>query len=626
MEHLQCLKIIIFYNPGYSLRESSYIMALPYSHRLFWWCLFLWTELPVSRPKCIFDEVQAHVRPLKAAPLHTGQEQFKDLHNQKLFQPQRSTRDIGSPQPIRIKTWFPEESHFQSEEERGRLKAAVEEAVGTVSSLLSVNRVPGPLLLKRDINKYCKFIWRNASSLNYNRCGRANKAYRNETCLDVTIPDEHLKGCVIYPELNSSLKIMLRPEGTGFPDTDFLLYLHVRATDKCRSEPNVQAYAAHCQTGSDGRPLAGVVIICRERLVGVLYNHHTTVLIIIHELFHVLGFSKTLFGSWRDCSTSFRLGCSLRSRMIRPDASGQMRIYSPSVTSALQRHLRTTDPDIGGLLENKDAGPSGVSSHWESRLMQGSIMSAVLNEPSVVRIDPVTLYALQDTGWYTADLEWAQPLVWGEGEGNLFGSPSTCKNNSAFFCSGSGFGCHYLHLHKGQCHSDPYLDGCHIYKPILNGSECFLTENAQQAAQDEMFGSDSRCFFSTLSKQDHVMNTSVEGRCYKHRCTGLNTYQIQVHGADWMDCPAGGAIRIKGYQGFVWCPDKRLCVPEVAPAQFLSHNTSKSKRVVWSFWRTSAVVVALTFSLVLVVTISCRCCKVRVHSLQHEHNLHQTLP
>ncbi|XP_072315135.1 ciliated left-right organizer metallopeptidase [Eucyclogobius newberryi] len=542
------------------------------------------------------------------------------------FQSQRNTRETNGPQPIRIRTWFPVESHFQSEEEKKKLEAAVEGAVKIVSSLLSVSRVPGPLLLKRDVNKYCKFLWKNSSSLNYNRCGRANKTYRNETCLDVMIPDEHLEGCVIFPELDSAQRSVLRPEGAGLPDTDFLLYLHVRATDKCRTEPNVLAYAVHCQTDSTGRPLAGVVVICSQRLAGVAYNHHITVQTIIHELFHALGFSKKLFSTWRDCSTS-----------SRPDASGQMRIYTQSVTSALQKHLTTTDPDVGGPLENKDAGPSGVSSHWEARVMQGSIMASVL-DPFTVRIDPMTLAALQDTGWYTADLERAHCLVWGEGQGNKFGLPSTCKHNSAFFCSGSGSGCHYLHLHKGQCQSDPYLDGCHIYKPIQNGSECWMKGNAQQAAQDEMFGSNSRCFFSSLNKQDHVTNTSVVGRCYKHRCTALNQYQIQVHDSEWVDCPAGGAIQIKGYQGFVWCPDMRLCVPDIAPVPVLSHNTSDHSKsrtlsVVWLFWTTSAqltvsvlVIVASACSLVLAVTISCRCCKVRVHSLMHVQTLDQTLP
>uniref|UniRef100_A0AAV2KMF8 Leishmanolysin-like peptidase n=1 Tax=Knipowitschia caucasica TaxID=637954 RepID=A0AAV2KMF8_KNICA len=319
---------------------------------------------------------------------------------------------MEQPQPIRIRAWFTEKSHHQSEE-RDRLETAVEEAIETVASLLSVNRVPGPLLLKRDFNKYCKFLWRNSSSLNYNRCGRVNKTYRNETCLDVTIPDEHLEGCVVYPEPDSTHGTVVRPEGAGLPDADFLLYLHVRATDKCRAEPNVQAYAVHCQTDVDGRPLAGVVVICRESLAGFTYSHHATVQTLIHEMFHALGFSKTLFSSWRDCSTSAR--CSLRAKMIRPDTSGQMRIYTQSVTSALQQHLKSTDMNVGGPLENKDAGPTGVSSHWEFRLMQGSIMAAVLDDPLTVRIDLLTLAALQDTGWYTANLERAQQLVWGEG-------------------------------------------------------------------------------------------------------------------------------------------------------------------------------------------------------------------
>ncbi len=108
-------------------------------------------------------------------------------------------------------------------------------------------------------------------------------------------------------------------------------------------------------------------------------------------------------------------------------------------------------------------------------MLQGSIMAALLVEPSLIRIDPITLAALQDTGWYSVNLSRAQSLVWGEGktstvesillfdmrldkhyalvetrvktwtceftvcfcvlgEGHQFGSVSTC-HNSAFFCT-----------------------------------------------------------------------------------------------------------------------------------------------------------------------------------------------
>ena len=128
------------------------------------------------------------------------------------------------------------------------------------------------------------------------------------------IPDDHLARCRIYPEADSPRRTELRPDGAGLPDTDFLLYLHLGATDKCRAEvgshwslkhnwevnrkyivkallrretdkvlqwntpqPNVLAYAVHCQTDAHGRPVAGVVVICRDRLTRAAYSHQTSV-------------------------------------------------------------------------------------------------------------------------------------------------------------------------------------------------------------------------------------------------------------------------------------------------------------------------------------------------------------
>ncbi|KAI3376346.1 hypothetical protein L3Q82_016829 [Scortum barcoo] len=562
-------------------------MVLPPSQRLWVGMLVVMlvvVELPVALQKCIFDEVQARTRVVRAAPIHQdspprlrAQAGQRGSHSGRMASPLHGLRSLRnkapptptSPQPIRIWSWIPRESSNLSEAEKERLEAAVEEAVRMVSSLLSVNRVEGPLLLSRDINKYCKFLWRNSSAANYNRCGRANNNYRSETCLDVTIPDDHLAGCDIYAEPDSPRRTELRPEGAGLPDTDFLLYLHVQATDKCRAEPHVLAYAVHCQTDSHGRPVAGVVVICRDKLTGATYSHRAAVQTVIHELFHALGFSKDLFHTWRDCSSTSPVGagCSPRGKVTHSDASDQMRIYTPSVISALQRHLASSDPELGGALENLDVPPGGVSSHWEARVLQGSIMAAVLGDSSTVRIDPVTLAALQDTGWYTVNLSRAQSLVWGEGEGTTFGSLSTCQSSS-FFCTGSGFGCHYLHLHKGECQTDEYLEGCRVYKPFKNGSECWKEENTRRSAEEdwsgEIFGSDSRCFFSNLTRQvcsqSFLYSSSAEGRCYRHRCTGPNRYQVQVFGSEWVDCPAGGTIQIKRYLGLVSCPDRRLCL------------------------------------------------------------------
>lgn len=224
----------------------------------------------------------------------------------------------------------------------------------------------------------------------------------------------------------------------------------------------------------------------------------------------------------------------------------------------------------------------------------------------------------------------------------------------ALFLLLSGFGCHYLHLHKGECQTDQYLEGCRVYKSFKNGvniisshviilkiiftkqypsdyrikeivfvhfsqfsnslkqddwvisilcafnynlwhfiailshiftllpplvlqSECWIKENPRQSAE-EIFGFDSRCFFSSLTRQVCVsmyanachqlsplfninffflhlslfknqsqfllFSSSVEGRCYRHRCTGPNRYRIQVSGSEWVDCPAGDTIQV----------------------------------------------------------------------------------
>lgn len=157
------------------------------------------------------------------------------------------------------------------------------------------------------------------------------------------------------------------------------------------------------------------------------------------------------------CPCAVGAACSPRGKVTHPDGSGQMRIYTQSVISAMQEHLESADPELGGPLENlvltrsfttnliinssylllnfdlpllQDVPPGGVSSHWESRVLQGSIMTAVLEDWTTVRIDPVTLAALQDTGWYRANLSQAQSLVWGDGTRPADNRKSAITNKS----------------------------------------------------------------------------------------------------------------------------------------------------------------------------------------------------
>ncbi|XP_026791802.3 ciliated left-right organizer metallopeptidase isoform X1 [Pangasianodon hypophthalmus] len=662
-------------------KQEHLIQMMPFPNPI----LLLLLLMPCVWGKCIFDEVQSSIRVLSPPDNRSSPSDwaFKEddvkrevsvneqedwlthvqiqNHQKAILQyspsqrSKRMTRDrsnvIDKPQPIRIKTWTPRESPVLSQWETERLEAAVSDAINTVSKLLAVWRVNRKLLLSRDINKYCRFIWRNSSSANFNKCGRASDNYRTESCLGVTIPDDHLSGCVVYPHPDQTDLKVIKPDGVGIPDTDVLLYVKAQSTDKCRADSSVLAYSAHCQSNSEGRPVAGVMVICREPLSIEGFSHEHMVQTVIHELLHVLGFSKELFSKWTDRSLSSQIGMDSFShgQVIYTDESGQMRLCTPNVNKALHTHLNTTHTDLGAPLENQDADSRGFSSHWEARVLQGSIMTAMLTEPALVRIDVITLSALQDTGWYSVNLSQAQNLLWGENEGAFFGSVSTCKRSSSFFCTGSGFGCHYLHLHKGVCQSDQYLEGCRIYKPLANGSECWKEENETGSGPEvwsgEIFRSDSRCFLSNIIKEDHFsFNASVTGRCYRHRCTGKNRYQIQVMGSDWLDCPPGRSIKVFGYRGAVFCPDKRLChYHDTAPLSSLhkplpslllltappSRDQSLTQRPITGLKFDAALpfsemsvmtvvgVSAVTFFLGSLIIIYRKCCpsRLRVHAL-----------
>lgn len=57
-----------------------------------------------------------------------------------------------------------------------------------------------------------------------------------------------------------------------------------------------------------------------------------------------------------------------------------------------------------------------LSSHWESRLLQGSVMTATFDGAHRTRLDLVTLAAFEDSGWYQVNYSAAEELLWGRGK------------------------------------------------------------------------------------------------------------------------------------------------------------------------------------------------------------------
>ncbi|XP_072357664.1 ciliated left-right organizer metallopeptidase isoform X3 [Scyliorhinus torazame] len=436
------------------------------------------------------------------------------------------------PRPIRIATHFITVPNMVlSHVDRVRLNNSIQQAVSLLAKLLAVIPVVDNLLLSRDMNEYCKSVWRNASLPNFNKCFQRNDNYRKETCLDVVIPDDHLQGYSVWPGQGNSPTV-IQEDGRGVPNADLILYIKAADTSKCRKERSVIAYAAYCKLDQNGRPIAGAVTFCHSRLRGSAFDHRRTMLTTVHELLHVLGFSKDLYNTWLDCASAPSIGmnCSSRSSVTNTDDQGSVRIYTRTVIQKMQQHFNSSSPELGGPLEN-GVQPGFPSSHWESRFLQGSIMTAAMGAPEHTFIDPITLAAMSDTGWYQVTYDTTQPLVWGQGQGDTFGLTSSCHDNSSeYFCTGSGMGCHYLYLNKGHCASDEFLDGCRVYKPLVNGNQ---TSDASEP---------------------------MGGRCYLHRLAGAEKeFQVQVQGSPWLPCRAGESVQVPGFRGVLACPGGRLC-------------------------------------------------------------------
>lgn len=141
-----------FVIPAVALNQApAIIMVLPPPRRGWVGMLAVVVALvgfPGVLQKCIFDEVQAQAGVVHAAPIHPDLQPWETrlgtnhpgvrvtpLHD--LSGRWRRSLRPTSPQPIRIRSWITRESANLSEAEKGSLETAVEEAVRTLSSLLS---------------------------------------------------------------------------------------------------------------------------------------------------------------------------------------------------------------------------------------------------------------------------------------------------------------------------------------------------------------------------------------------------------------------------------------------------------------------------------------------------------
>lgn len=384
----------------------------------------------------------------------------------------------SATQPLRIALFY-DHSVYRLDAEKFELinGTIMPEAVRFWEKTLMVRETGGPIKLNRKCPSRQVFV----------RGGRTHciDACRVEThCGEVVVPEQHLNPCYICNKTGHDCRELsatefndmytgpttLSPDDSltenaivweenpndpietvlGVRDADFVLYVSAVETERCRRGLTV-AYAAHCQQEAAlDRPIAGHANFCPSELSTRRQDLPSMLSTVQHEMLHALGFSVSLYAFYRDAEG--RPLTERRGDTNMPSLNEELQIHqwsdrvvkrvtrkqwmvrggymsrtfnmmvTPRVLKEIRDHFNCSTLE-GAELE--DQGGEGTAlTHWEKRVFENEAMTGTHTQSPV--FSRITLALLEDTGWYRADYEQAQPLDWGRALGCQFATKS-CK-------------------------------------------------------------------------------------------------------------------------------------------------------------------------------------------------------
>ncbi|CAL8102121.1 unnamed protein product [Calicophoron daubneyi] len=253
------------------------------------------------------------------------------------------------------------------------------------------------------------------------------------SCFDAELPPNVSQGCKIRQ--SRSIKT-LSEDGADVGKFDLIITFHTAPSIRCSG---AGAFASSCKISAyDNRPILGDVNICPPAWPRGRPDNYTRD-VIIHEIGHVLGFNPASYAYFIDDAghprtkrlpdgtpdtpmiSNFHIPSEdvMRTVVDRGEsASGFYEIKNfltvlPSVKEEARKHFNCTK--LEGVLMSYDKRFSSFGGHFDTRAMQGDIMSAQPSADAV--ITPITLAFLKDTGWYHVNESVAQPMKWAKNAG-----------------------------------------------------------------------------------------------------------------------------------------------------------------------------------------------------------------
>eukprot|EP00877_Chromochloris_zofingiensis_P000295 jgi/Chrzof1/10266/Cz04g34240.t1 len=255
-------------------------------------------------------------------------------------------------------------------------------------------------------------------------------------------------------------------EGTGVPNTDFVLYVTAKQVPTCAANSTL-AYTVSCAYEPlTSRPVLGAINICKWGLrSGGSLDVVTETL--VHELIHAMGFDNELFEFFYDATTgSTYKNVPLKNVTDKTGRTTATYITTPKVREYARRYFDCSKL-IGAPADIHSSG-----SHWKQRLMNHELMIPTAAEDEQrSRLTMFTLLLMEDSGWYVANRSAAQELEWGRGAGCSFALRS-CQD--------------YMKTAKGQTYF------CN--KKNSEAADMVTYDNRGLAACQE--GADDKCYLS----------------------------------------------------------------------------------------------------------------------------------
>ncbi|EAR96682.2 leishmanolysin family protein (macronuclear) [Tetrahymena thermophila SB210] len=319
---------------------------------------------------------------------------------------------------------------------------------------------------------------------------------------------------------------------TGIAQSDLHLYFIFNNEAK----EGYLANAASCNLQSSStyiRPNFGRVLfnIANMKNSGSnLEQYQNDVMVTLHEVVHILGFSDDAMMNWYNKATNQLLGQAAANKLITTQTLRGIQtslLGSPNVLATAQKYYGCQTLQ-GMQLENQ--GDSGSkNSHWERTVIRSELMTAsALLEGLNLSIFTVAL--LKDTGyWDDVNENLTDPIYWGKGKGCDF-FENACKSSIQYeeFVSSGQTACSFWGDGQGQgANSDPFGDSCNVVEIDYNLLCSDIANQSQQANPPSYytdtsndFSYNSKCFTSTVySPTAKQNNYNDKLRCHFTQCS-----------------------------------------------------------------------------------------------------------